>query len=672
MGDWVMRNLARGNFPGPIYPVNPGPAEVAGIRCYPAVADLPEVPDLLIFAVADHRIEATLDEAIRLKIPAAVIHSSLYLDDDEPPLLRERIRKKIRDAGMLVCGGNGMGFYNVRDNTWACGFDSRLHEGPGNASLISQSGSGMCGIIDCEERLRINFAVSTGIELSVTMEQYLDFVLELPETRVVGLFIETARDPDGFRAALAKANAKRIPIVALKVGKTRKSAELAVSHSGAMAGDDATYEALFSLYGVHRVHDLDEMATAMILFAELSPLGPGGLVSLHDSGGERQLIVDLCDEAGVPLTELTSATTEKLRGLLASELPAVNPLDSWSRGGENSQQETIDCMTALLQDEGAAIGVYNLDRAPNGEIYAYYERYLKAPAMASGKPTVLVASRQGSGTHPLAVRLTHESYPVIDGLPVFLNGVRGLMAYRDFQAQPPMNVPSADEAAVEKWSSLLAASGQLDEAGSLEMLADFGLETSRGVIVESADDLYAAARKMQYPLVLKTAVHGIAHKTEQKGVILGIEDEDRLSAAWDDLSSRLGPRVLLTEMAAPGIDMILGARQDPQFGPVVMIGFGGTLAEVVKDVSFLMPPFDADCARRHVDRLRLRPLLDGVRGAPPADTERFCEMAARFSVMVHALKDELRELDVNPVIVGRSHCIAVDALVVGSLEGEER
>ena len=149
MGDWVMRNLARGKYPGPIYPVNPGYDDVAGHRCYASMADLPEVPDLLIFSVGDHRIEQTLDEAIRLGIPAAVIHSTLVVDDDEPPLLKQRVQDKVREAGMLVCGGNGMGFYNVRDNTLACGFDSRVHDGPGNAALIAQSGSGMAGVIDC-------------------------------------------------------------------------------------------------------------------------------------------------------------------------------------------------------------------------------------------------------------------------------------------------------------------------------------------------------------------------------------------------------------------------------------------------------------------------------------------------------------------------------------------
>ena len=263
LGEWALKNLGLGGYPGRIYPVNPNYDELQGHRCYASLADLPETPDLVIFAVGDQRIEYSLDEAIAAGVPAAVLQSTLYLDDDSDPPLRERVRAKIQASGMLVCGANGMGFYNVRDNVWTCGFDSTSHEASGNVALISHSGSGMSGIIDCDERVRINVAVSTGNELSVTMDEYLDFVLDLPETRVVGLFIETARNPGGFAAALAKAAERRIPIVALKVGRTEKSAALAVSHSGAMAGDDATYEALFDRYGVQRARDQDEFtATA--------------------------------------------------------------------------------------------------------------------------------------------------------------------------------------------------------------------------------------------------------------------------------------------------------------------------------------------------------------------------------------------------------------------------
>ena len=257
VGDWILRNLQRGGYRGRIYPVNPNYDELHGQRCYAALHDLPETPDLVAFAVSDARIEAALDEAIAAGIPAAVIQSTLALDDD--PHLRERIQQKLQNAGMLVCGANGMGYYSVRDHVWTCGFDSASHhKAPGNVALISHSGSGgMSGLIDCDERLRVNVAVSTGNELTVTMDEYLDFVLDLPETRVVGLFIETARNPDGFRAALEKAANRGIPIVALKVGRTARSAELAISHSGAMAGDDATYEALFDRYGVQRAGDQD-------------------------------------------------------------------------------------------------------------------------------------------------------------------------------------------------------------------------------------------------------------------------------------------------------------------------------------------------------------------------------------------------------------------------------
>ncbi|MDG2374963.1 MAG: CoA-binding protein, partial [Woeseiaceae bacterium] len=438
MGDWALRNLERAGFEGRIYPVNPGYDDVRGRPCFASITELPEVPDLAIFAVGDHRLESTVDEVITKGIPAAVIHSSLYLDDDKDPPLKERLRAKFAAAGTLVCGGNGMGFYNIRDKVWGCGFDSRKHPPDGNATLISQSGCGMSGIIDMESRLRANLAVSTGNELSVTVDEYIDFALDLPETRVIGLFIETAINPGRFRAALRKAAAKKVPIVAIKVGKTRKSAELAISHSGTMAGDDATYEALFDRYGVHRVDDQDEMASTMILFAEMNPIGPGDLVSMHDSGGQQQLTVDLAEQAGVPMAELSAETVAKLEAVLDPELPAVNPLDVWSRGGDDWTERMTQMLTILMQDEGAALGALIHDRGPDGRLYPQYDGYMRSAREASRKSVALVGSRQGPIGDPLTVELTRDGMPVLDGVLTFLKGVRGLMDYRDFQALSPM------------------------------------------------------------------------------------------------------------------------------------------------------------------------------------------------------------------------------------------
>lgn len=665
MGEWLLRNLARGGYRGNVYPVNPAYETLHGHRCFASLAELPETPDLVIFAVGDRHLEAVLDEAIAAGIPAAVIQSPLIIDNDSVPVLRDRVQQKIAKAGMLVCGANGMGYYNVRDHVWSCGFDSTAHEAPGNVALISHSGSGMSGIIDCEARLRINVAVSTGNELGVTMDEYLDFVLDLPETRVVGLFVETARNPGGFRAALSKAAQRRIPVVALKVGRTEKSAALTVSHSGAMAGDDATYDALFDCYGVQRARDQDELATMLIMFAELHPVGAGGLVTLHDSGGERQLLVDLAHDAGVPLTELSEKTVRALEKVLDPELPAVNPLDAWSRGGPDAGKVMTQSLSLMMQDAGAALAGVIHDRAPDGKIYASYLSYMQRARAEAGKPVALVSARQGTGRDEAVIASTHAGFPVLDGMSQFLSGVHALFAYRDFLLQEPAKPVSPDRTVVDKWQGRLRSGETFAEIDTLLLLEDFGISTSKPEAASNEAEVLDAASRVGFPLTLKTAKEGLLHKTDQGGVILGIRDADQLRQMYQFLKSRLGDNVIVAPMVATGVDMFLGLTRDPQFGPIVILGFGGVLAETIGDVQFALPPFDAAHARRCIDRMQLRPLLDGVRGNPAVDVDGFCETAARFSVLAHALRDVLSEVDVNPVIVNESGAIAVDALAIG-------
>ncbi len=665
LGEWALKNLQTGGFTGILYPVNPNYEVLQGNRCFASLAELPETPDLVVFAVGAARIEAALDEAIAAGVPAAVIQSTLVLDNDKKPLLQNRVKKKIRNAGMLVCGANGMGYYNVRDHVWTCGFDSTEHKAPGNITLISHSGSGMSGIIDCDERLRVNLAVSTGNEIGVTMDEYMDFALDLPETRVVGLFVETARNPAGFRAALSKAAQRRVPVVALKVGRTEKSAQLTVSHSGAMAGDDATYEALFERYGVQRARDQDEFTTMLIMFAELHPVGAGGLVTLHDSGGERQLLVDLADDEGVPLTELSEKTVAALEEVLDAELPAVNPLDAWSRGGPDAGEVMTRCLSLMMQDAGAALGAVIHDRAPHGKIYPSYLNYMQRAHAESGKPAALVAARQGTGFDEAVVASTHAGFPVLDGVSQFLRGVRALFAYRDYLLEEFSELVRPNDEVVQKWQARLRRGEVLTESEALSMLTDFGIEASSPKAASSEDEVLAAAERVGFPVVLKTAKEGLLHKSDMGGVIIGISDAEQLRQMYRILSHRLGAEALIAPMAPSGIEMFLGVKRDPQFGPVVLIGFGGVLAETINDVQFALPPFDVTHARRCIERMQLRPLLDGVRGNPAVDIDGFCVAASRFSIMAHALGDVLSELDVNPVIVGENGAMAVDALAVG-------
>lgn len=666
VGRTTVENLLKGRFPGRLYAVNPGYASVCGLPCFPSLADLPAAVEHVIFAIADTRVEAALDDVIAHGARAVTLMSSLVLEQDREPALRERVGAKIRAAGLIACGANGMGFYNFQDGVWACGFATRMHERGGNVAYISHSGSGMSGIVDTDERLAFNLVVSTGQELAVAMDEYLDFALELPQTRVVGLFMETARNPQGLVRALEKAQARRVPIVVLKVGRTELAARLTVSHSGAIAGRDSSYEALFDRFGVQRVDDMDQLATALVMFAQPHQVAQGGLVSIHDSGGERQLLIDLAAQAQVPLTQLSAESTARLQTLLDPGLPAVNPLDAWSTGGPDYHRSMQDCFATLMNDREAAFGAVVHDRAPGGGVHATYIDYLRKGHAASGKPAFLVANRQGTGADPLVVSATREGFPVLDGLASFLRGARCLLDYRDFCAPRMVKAPPAPVAALSTWRTRLGSGAVLDEFESCRLLADFGISVNACRVVGSEADALAAARELGFPVVAKTAERGIHHKSGRSGVRLHLADESALAAAYRDLARELGERVLIAPMVSEaGVEMLLGIVRDEQFGPLVALGFGGVHVEALADVVFLMPPFDAAAAGRALGRLKMRPLLDSQRFGGPLALAAYCEAAARFSAMATGLAEVVQEIDVNPVVVHAGGCIAVDALVAG-------
>jgi acyl-CoA synthetase (NDP forming) len=264
----------------------------------------------------------------------------------------------------------------------------------------------------------------------------------------------------------------------LKVGRTELAARLTVSHSGAMAGQDEAYRALFDRYGVQRVEDMDELTTTLIMFAQPHKAGPGGLVSIHDSGGERQLIIDLADRMDVPLSKISAATETRLGELLDPGLEPVNPLDAWSQGGPEYHLVMHRCFAALMSDGQAAIGAVVHDRAPMGAIYTSYLDYLRAGHAASGKPAFLVSNHQGTGADPQVVSMTREGFPVLDGLRPFLTGARCMFRYRDFQLRraaeaDAVSLPDgAYQPQLTAWSERLAGGHALDEYSSAQLLAD--------------------------------------------------------------------------------------------------------------------------------------------------------------------------------------------------------
>ena len=438
-----------------------------------------------------------------------------------------------------------------------------------------------------------------------------------------------------------------------------------MSHSGALAGSDQCYNAVFDRYGVQRVDDMDQLATTLIMFAQTDQITKGDVVSLHDSGGERQLMIDLADSLNVPLTKLQPSTITQLENLLDAGLPAVNPLDGWGAGGPNASAMMADCFTALLADTGAALGAVIHDRGPNSEVYSSYLNYLHQAHAASGKPVFLVANRQGSGTDELAITSTHNGFAVIDGVSQFLIGARCLINYRDFQLREPMFSVGIDQTKCDYWRQRLQAETKVTETLASQCLANLGIPMLQSILVGSEKELALAGANVGFPLVLKTAQPEIDHKSDVGGVVLNVANQADLLKAYREMADRLGPKGMVAPMLqSSGIEMILGISRDSQFGPTVVAGFGGIFAEVLSDVAVLIPPFNPTAVKRALENLSMADLLKGARGASKVDVDSYCETAARLSKIAVAFSDTLVEVDINPIMLTADGCVGLDALMV--------
>jgi acyl-CoA synthetase (NDP forming) len=665
----MIQTVKGGGYGGRLYLVNPAYKEIDGQPCYASVADLPEPVDLIVLGVANARLEQSLAQAIAAGARSATIFASGYLENDSEPALPKRLAAMAWEANMPICGGNGMGFYNFDHRLRVCGFPPPdWVEGGGNKTLITHSGSAFSALVHHDHRFAYNLAVSPGQELGATCDEYLDFALDMPTTRVVGLFLETVRNADGFVTALEKARAKRIPIVVLKVGRTAESAKLAVSHSGAIAGDYAAYEAVFDRYGVVAVDSLTELANAMLLLGHGRNLAPGGLATMHDSGGLRELTMDRAVARRVAFAQINEATTKKLAARLDYGLEPINPLDAWGTGND---YEGIfeDCMVALCDDPDTAVGALFAETRDAYSLHEGYGRILARAMKRTSKPIVLVNNMAVIGEANLASHLTKAGIPVLIDIDASLAAFHAAFAWRDAASRPAPKPMAPTRGLREKWQKRLEAGGALDESESLALMADYGVGVLAHRIVETESAAIEAAKSIGFPVALKTAQPGILHKSDVGGVKLGLGDEAAVAAAYRDLAARLGPRVLVMAMAGKGVELSFGAVVDAQFGSLVMVGAGGILIEMMKDRRFALPPFDASEAHRLLDGLALRPLLDGKRGQKPADIDALARSLAAFSVLVADLKGLVAEIDINPVLAGADGAVALDALVVPARMG---
>jgi acetate---CoA ligase (ADP-forming) len=502
-------------------------------------------------------------------------------------------------------------------------------------------------------------AVSSGQELVTTAADYARYAMRLPETKVLALVLEAIRDGPGLRAVLADALAADLPVVLLSVGASEAGKALVSAHSGALAAADGAWEALAAAYGLHRVRDLAELADTLELFASGRRAAPGtGIATVHDSGLERAHAADLAAEAGVPFAPLSPATEQRLAAVLDPGLAPANPLDVWGTGRDTEPLFT-ECLSALAADPGVAAVALAVDLVPEFDGDESYPRAVLAAAAATAKPVAVLAGLPAAVDQAAAARLRAAGVPVLDGTRTGLLALGHLLDHAALPPEPPP-APEPPGANAERWRGRLASGG----AELFGLLSDYGIPVVRARAAASRAAALAAAEEIGYPVVIKTAEPGIAHKSDVGGVRLGLAGPAAAGAAYDDLAGRLGPRVLVCETAAPGTELALGLIRDPAVGPLLVIGAGGIFVEIFSERVVLLAPVTRTAALAAVRRLRIAPVLAGSRGRPAADLEAIADVITGLSRLACDLGDALDALDINPLICGPAGAIAADALLI--------
>jgi acyl-CoA synthetase (NDP forming) len=667
-GGILSNNLTAAGYTGEIHGVNPRYETLYDRPCYASVRDLPERPDCAMLAVPNARIVETLEEVADFGIPAAVIFANAWSEPGVEPSLQRRLEEIAASNSMVVCGPNCMGFVSTHSHLPVSGYPVNPETPAGHTTLISHSGSVWEGFLQNQRGIAFNYIISPGNEMLTTAADYMQFALEDASTHVIGLFLETVRDPETFVAALEEAAERDVPIVALKTGRSERGARLARAHSGALAGDSATYDAIFDRYGVRRATSIDEMVDTLELLATGMRPARRGVSAVLDSGGQRAHMVDLAETVGLEFGQIDSATEARLEAILEPGLEPINPLDAWGTGN-GSDDIYVESALALDADPSTGITIFAVDLPPTDDDVMYYPEIAATIGPRLQNPLAFLVHASATASAPQMLRLRGLGVPVLMGTETGLRAIHHAIEYAAYQRRRSERLPEEEgplhgPRELERFRHQLTnSSSNLDENASKEILRAYGLTTTRECIASTLEEVLSAASEIGYPVALKTAI-GDLHKTERNGVLLDVPEPESLRAAYRDFETRLGARVLVQEMIPAGCEMILGLVFDPQFGPMLTLGTGGIFVEVLKDFRMLSLPTTSDDVERALRSLRGAALLRGVRGRPPADEKAVVRAALSLSALASDLGDSISEVDVNPLVALPDRAVVVDALIV--------
>lgn len=659
IGGQPVKYLLDGGYQGAIYPINPKYDEVAGLPCYADIAALPETPDVLVIAVAARMAVELIEQAGAKGIPYAIVFSSGFAETGgEGQAAQAQLRAAAEAAGLTLIGPNCQGLMNIaNDIRLGFGAPYALRYRPGGVSLSSQSGAFGNSLLMAlsDEGIGFRHYVSTGNEAQTTSLDCIAHFIDDPGTQVIAGYVEGFRDAYRLRQLGRQALAHNKPMVLWKVGNSAAGARAASSHTANLAGASTYYDAAFRQFGIVGANDVGDMADCVrALLTGRRPKG-NGVAVLSISGGAGIAMADRCAEQDLTLPDFSAETLERLRPLLPAFASLSNPVDI-TAGALSAPESFAAALRVVMEDP--AVDMLGLCLAAlSGDSATLIAREI-ANVAAECEVPILVAWNAPAGMADDAYRLLEKASIPRYGSPV--RCARGFGALWRFAAaaQRQAHAPDSLQPLVRPHPAPERARA-LNEFDAKRLLARYDLPVTREAIARSAEQAVAAAEDIGYPLVMKILSQDIPHKSDAGGVLIGLADADAVKESYAQLAAlprQIGEDiafdgVLVQEMIGGGTEVILGAVNDPSFGPVVMFGAGGIFTEVFHDVAFAIAPLDREQAQALVSQTRISRVLQGARGRPPADIDALVESIVQLSKLAVAESARFTEIDINPLMV---------------------
>ena len=643
------------------------------IPCYKSISDVPENVDLMVICTSQKTVIPLLQEGAKKGVGGAVVFASGYgeVGTAEGKQNEAELIAAAKELDIAVMGPNCAGFVNYIDNVQAFAFISAKRDRKGSVGVVSQSGQLCLSMMD-DPGMRFSYNISAGNGKIVQMEDYMDFLVDDEDTKVVSIYIEGVKNADKFAAVLKKAAEKRKPVVILKAGRSAKGGAIAASHTGSLSGSDASFDAVLKKFGAIRVDDLEELIAMSLMLSTMKRMPEKAtFASMNLSGGETGICADVGSLNGIEYPDFTEETLKKLKEQLPSYASPNNPLDMTASLSYDADLYA-GALRTVMDDPNIGmvlIGYTLLLEIADPCIHYMYKGIEKVVQEKGGncKPIAMIPFAENTRNPEYQEKLFQIGVPV---LPPPVYAFKLLRHLADFIAYEP-ETKTLELAVGHPKSEETQA---LSEHESKQELKVYGVPVPDEVIVTSKEEAAQFAKNHPDPLVMKVESADILHKSDVGGVKLNVCGPEAAEKAYEEIMESVTAKrpdahingILTVPMLDAGVEIIIGVNNDPQFGPMIMVGMGGVFVEVFKDVALYPAPLKEEEALEMLKSLKSFKLLNGYRGTEKCDIKALCQTIVAISNYAQANKDVLKELDINPLFVypeGKGVGVA-DALIV--------